>query len=403
MSPVVRGTAFLLVTLVACARGSIATDQLVADLAARAGGGVWSVAAEGCGWLTRGSAFAVDERHLVTNRHVIANDSTPTIQSRDGKKRTGKVIGAARHPDIAVIEVTEDLPVKLPWAPTEALEAREPLVAIGYPEPKNVFAASPGQIVNFQGPNGVREAALANTPINHGSSGGPGLRADASVAGVVTLMLLREEPSEPVAIMFTADTVRPAVTDFIAHPRYVRSTCGLGPDYIPPVPKRYDIPAPPPTARPPVVLPAPKPTTAKAAPTRDPLADRPQYTDPPRAPCPSGDAAVRVDEYTASEQPDNPGWWSVHIKGVVLNRSTAEIYVHRIDVEIKGDPNVGGSTASTPQNIPVDGSAPWEFGDESVHSPEGPPTKETTAINLVWRWRGDAISCPTGTPGPSPT
>lgn len=393
----------LAVSLSSCAQESVASDQLAADLAARAGDAVFAVAADGCGWRMRGTAFAIGRRHLVTNRHVIANDSSPTVTSRDGQTHPGKVIGSTADPDVAVIEVSEDLPTVLSWAPTESLKEREPLVTIGYPDPRNEFTASPGQIVNFQGPNGVREAALANTPVDHGNSGGPGLRANASVAGVVTLMLLPKPPAERVAVMFTADTVRPSVTDFIERPRYVRSTCGLGPDYVPPVPREYDISEPPPTAKPPVVLPTPRPTAARAAPTTDPVANYPQYTDPPRAPCPEGDAPLRVDEFTATEQPENPGWWWVHIKGVVINRSSAEIYAHRIDIHITGDPNVQGSTATTPQNIAAGESAPWEFGDASVHSPDGAPTEETTEISLTWRWRGDAISCPTGTPGPSPT
>jgi hypothetical protein len=395
--------AVLMTVLFACSRGSVASDQLVADLAARVGGGVWAVLAEGCGWRTKGSAFAVDARHLVTNRHVIANDSTPTLRSKDGQKRTGKVIGSIADPDVAVIEVTDDLPVTLPWAPTPSLTNREPLVAIGYPEPTNQFSASPGQIVSFQGRNGAREAALANTAIDHGSSGGPGVRADASVAGVVTMMLLREQPAERVAILFTADTVRPTVADFIRRPRYVRSSCGLGPDYVPPVPKRFDIPAAPPTAKPVTRLPSPNPVLPRPTPTVDPLANYPQYTDPARAPCPKGYATAQIDEVTSTEKADEPGSYVVHVKGQVFNRSSAEIYVHRIDVEIKGDPPTGGSTATDPQYVVVDGSAPWEFGDTTVHSPDGPPTRETTTVTLVWRWRGEAISCPTGTPGPTPT
>lgn len=400
---IARVLAVLLVSFVACSSGSIASDQLVADLASRVGGGVWAVLAEGCGWRTKGSAFAIDARHLVTNRHVVANDSTPTLRSKDGRKRTGKVIGSVADPDVAVIEVGEDLPVTLPWAPTPTLTEREPLVAIGYPEPTNQFSASPGQIVSFQGRNGAREAALANTPINHGSSGGPGLRADASVAGVVTMMLLRERPQDRVAILFTADKVRPTVADFIRRPRYVRSTCGLGPDYVPPVPKRFDIQAAPPTAKPVTRLPSPNPTLPRPTPTVDPLADYPQYTEPPQAPCPKGYAIAQIDEVTSTEKSEDPGSSVVLVNGQVFNRRSAEIYVHRIDVEIKGDPPATGSTVSDPQYVVEDGSAPWELGDVTVHGPEGPPTNETTQATVIWRWRGEAISCPTGTPPPTPT
>jgi S1-C subfamily serine protease len=394
--------------LVACAcSGAIASDRLVADIADHVGDGVWAVTAEGCGWRFRGSAFAIDSRHLVTNRHVIANDSSPMIRSRNGEVRRGKVIGSNEQPDIAVIEVEKDLPVTLPWAPTKKLKRWEPLIAIGYPVPENEFKASAGQIVSFQGPDGRKEAALANTPIDHGNSGGPGVRADASVAGVVTQMLLRTHLAERVAILFTADTVLPMVADFITRPRRVLSTCGLGPDYIPPVPKSYKITAPPPTPKPvsQLALKTGAPKATLPPPTEDPLANYPQYTEPPTPVCPTGQVVAQIDEMTATEDPSEQGSWIVHMKGRVFNRTTHEIYIHRIDVTIKGDPDVQGSPAPDRQNVDPDGSAAWEFGDVTVHSSEA-PNRETTRVDVTWRWTGDEISCATTAPAtstPSPS
>src|SRR3712207_729092 len=82
----------------------------IAELAAKVGNAVWRVDTEGCGWLGSGSAFAIGRRHLVTNHHVTANDTSPVVRSRRGKILQGRVIGATRHPDVSVIEVAEDLP-----------------------------------------------------------------------------------------------------------------------------------------------------------------------------------------------------------------------------------------------------------------------------------------------------
>jgi hypothetical protein len=380
--------------------GSVASDKLVADIAEHVGAGVWAVTAEGCGWRARGSAFAIDSRHLVTNRHVIANDSSPTIRSRDGEERRGKVIGSEEQPDIAVIEVSRDLPVTLPWAPTKSLSRWEPLIAIGYPVPDNECKASAGQIISFQGPHNTREAALANTPIDHGNSGGPGVRSDASVAGVVTLMLLRTQPAERVAILFTADTVLPAVAEFVSRPRRVLSTCGLGPDYIPPIPKGYDIPAPPPTPKPvdQLALATDAPRATLPPPTEDPLANYPQWTEPPRPPCPTGQVVTQIDEVTATEKQDDPGWWIVHVKGQVINRTTEEIYIHRIDVAIKGDPGASGSPPPDHSYAQPEGSSRWEFGDVEVRSPDSQPSRDTTSVDVTWRWTDEETSCPTTAP-----
>lgn len=352
-----------------------------------------------------GSAFAIDARHLVTNRHVVANDSSPKLESKDGEERTGKVIGSSAHPDVAIIEVTEDLPQALPWADTKSLSKREPLIAIGYPAPANTFTASAGQIVNFQGPNGTREAALANTPIDHGNSGGPGVRADASVAGVVTLMKLSDDPADRVAILSTADAVRPTIEDFIKRPTTVLSTCGLGPDYIPPIPKTYDIPEPPPTAAPVVALPklvsTPRAQNRLPTPTVDPLANYPQWTEPPRAPCPTGRAVAQIDEVASTEQPEQPGWWFVTVRGHVVNESSADIWIRRIDVEIDGDPVVKGEATPDQTTVEPKGTASWSFGEASVYSPEAQPTKETTRAALTWTWTGNNVTCPTDSPTPT--
>jgi S1-C subfamily serine protease len=66
----------------------------VAALANKVGDAVWRVDTEGCGWLGSGSAFAIDRRHLVTNHHVTANDTSPVVRSREGKRLQGRVIGA---------------------------------------------------------------------------------------------------------------------------------------------------------------------------------------------------------------------------------------------------------------------------------------------------------------------
>lgn len=385
----------------------VASAQLVGELAERAGGAVWAVESEGCGWRMNGSAFAIDARHLVTNRHVVANDSSPSLESKDGKKRSGRVIGSSEHPDVAIIEVADDLPQALPWADTKSLAKREPLVAIGYPAPSNAFTASAGQIVNFQGPNGTREAALANTPIEHGNSGGPGVRADASVAGVVTLMKLHDDPAQRVAILFTADAVRPTIEDFIKRPQKVLSTCGLGPDYIPPVPKTYDIPEAPPTAAPVAALPqlvsTPKPGAQNPlpTPTGDPLANYPQWSEPPRAPCPTGTAFAQIDEVTATEKPEEPGWWAVNVRGSVHNRSTEDVWIRRIDVAIEADPVVEGTATPDRTTVEPDGTAPWSFGEVNAYSPERQPSAETTTVKLTWTWTGNSVTCPTGSPTPT--
>lgn len=49
------------------------------ELATTFGPAVYRVEASGCEAVSIGTAFAVDEHHLVTNQHVVAIDTTPQL------------------------------------------------------------------------------------------------------------------------------------------------------------------------------------------------------------------------------------------------------------------------------------------------------------------------------------
>lgn len=392
------------------------TPQALVDvdgLAERWSDAVWQVESNGCGWKMRGSAFAIDERHLVTNRHVVANDSSPIVRSRDGKERMGKVIGASTHPDVAVIEVADDLPAYMLWAATSSLVKRERLVVIGYPSPAYAFKASTGQIVNFQGLGDAHEAALVNAKVARGNSGGPGLRGDASVAGVVTQMTVREKPEERVAILFTADAIRPTVTRFLREPSKVLSSCGLGPDYVPPVPKSYDIKDSPPTTEPVQALPVPP--AGPSAPRQ--LTDTPQPTEsaatkmPPQ--CPAGAPDVEVSELTATQKPDDPGWWRVDVRGLVRNDTSSSILIQAVEVRVDGDPPVTGPAGQYSARLPRGQETRWVFDEQYVYSAGSQPTRAEATVD--WDWtnsNGDSFTAIGGvdcrsddvtSSGPNPT
>jgi S1-C subfamily serine protease len=256
----------------------LATGLSDVELARRFGAAVWRVETLGCGFWRSGSAFAIDAHHLVTNNHVISNDSAPTVRSPTGAALKGRVIGSSKAPDVAVIEVKEKLPVAVGWAPTASLVKGEHVVLFGYPLPARQFTVSPGSIVNFQPPGG-RESILANTAIDHGNSGGPALLSNGTAAGIATQMTLPQDPTKRVAIVFTTDSVRGTVEQFMQHPATVLSDCGIGPDYVPPLPPNYSVPVVPP---PQPALPAVPAPSAPAATPEPP--DAPSWDVQPVAP-----------------------------------------------------------------------------------------------------------------------
>ena len=202
---------------------SYTAEELVAEF----GDAVWRVETDGCGEVWSGTAFAVDEHHLVTNHHVVANSTRPQLEHRDGSTITGTVIGWSERPDVAVVQVDESLDVWLEWAPTDELREGQSLLALGYPVPDTVFTATPGSIMSFQSRSrtDTREAIRTNAALDHGNSGGPALDRYGRVVGVVTEMAPNLGGFQLVPLVFTHDAVSDLVDEFLASPNEPTVDC----------------------------------------------------------------------------------------------------------------------------------------------------------------------------------
>ncbi len=155
----------------------------------------------------------------VTNRHVVANDTSPTLVS-PGRRRAPRS-GHRRRPTPSTSpssRSTTSCRVTLQWAPTDALQPGEHVVVLGYPAPSLTFTTTVGSIVNFQGRDGAREADAhrrPHRPRQQRRTGAAGRRHRAP--GVVTQMTL-DDPTERAAIVFSAASVESEVARFIAEP-----------------------------------------------------------------------------------------------------------------------------------------------------------------------------------------
>lgn len=363
--------------------------ELLAD---RHGDAVWRVETEGCGWTGVGSAFAVDERHLVTNHHVIAHDPAPQLRSRRGEVRQGRVIGGDRRLDVAVIELDERLGGALAWAPTSSLQLHERLVVLGYPRPDHAFTVSYGSLLQAAGVGDVVDALLSDAPVDRGSSGGPALRGDGTVAGVVTRAVL-DDPGEHVTIVHASDRVADAVAAAIAAPDPPEPECELGPDYAPPAPPELDVAVPPPPPEPPVVLPDPGPTTAAPATTTTAVTSvpaAPTWTDPPASgpdptACPSGTVAAEAEVVGPAGDEVQP---LVAVQGTIANHGPQGIVVTSLTVLLPG------AAEPVPVTAPSVLIAPGEVRtwEAAVPAPPGDPLPGPPQVRVQARW-GSAAGC----------
>jgi len=236
----VRATSASVLTLglllVGCSSGSpdgapgagqvaVAPDEALTPerIARELGDAVWKVEVDGCGVDGGGTAFAIAADLLVTNRHVVEFDPSPTLIDRSGGRRLeGTVIGMSEVVDLAVIRVEAVLGPILAWAPTASLAEGQPVVALGYPDPLGTFTVTPGTLNAFEVVDGVRVGIVSDEATDYGSSGGPLLTDRGRVAGIVTEFL---GGTQNVGRSLSHDAVRAELAAIVADPRTLPVDC----------------------------------------------------------------------------------------------------------------------------------------------------------------------------------
>jgi S1-C subfamily serine protease len=204
---------------------SVGVDLSPAELATNYGDAVFRVETLGCGLEGVGSAFAISDHQLITNWHVVVNDVTPILRSRDGIPITGRVIGWSEDPDIAVIETATELDVQVEWEDTSELAEGEQLASLGYPLPDHEFSVIPGSILSFVREGTRRMAVRTDANVDRGSSGGPALTPDGTVAGVVTQIDLNLDGFQYVPMIVTYDALADTVDDIVTSRQIPGADC----------------------------------------------------------------------------------------------------------------------------------------------------------------------------------
>jgi hypothetical protein len=209
-------------------RGDVDEDDLTAsELARRYGDAVWRVETRGCGYTSTGTAFAVDERTLITNGHVVSNDMTPRLVSRDGSTvHQSHVLGWSMTPDVAVLRVDRDLDTILRWESASELEEGQQLVALGYPLPAADFTVARADILSFQMRGAQRQAVRTDGALDQGNSGGPVLTSRGKVAGVVTEMAAHSV-FQNIPLSYTHDHLRSTI-EALEGQRGAEADCSIG-------------------------------------------------------------------------------------------------------------------------------------------------------------------------------
>ncbi|GAA1472903.1 MarP family serine protease [Corynebacterium felinum] len=146
---------------------------------------------QACARRLMGSGFVVDNRHVITNAHVVAGTETVQLDTVLGTF-SASVVFYDPQLDIAVLRSDELNIPPLRWAQRMATSGEDAIV-MGFPE-SGPFEASPARVsdqLTIAGPDIYahgrveREAYTARGSIRQGNSGGPMLNLDGEVIGVV--------------------------------------------------------------------------------------------------------------------------------------------------------------------------------------------------------------------------
>jgi len=140
-----------------------------------------------------GTAWALSQRHVVTNYHVIDGLSNLKLVTEKHKKIPVELILADEKNDIAILRIT-DKKSRLPSLPLAKTEPRlgSQVFTVGFPHP-NLMGTSPkltsGFINATKGLADDPRTYQVSVPIQSGNSGGPLLNMRGEVIGIITSKL----------------------------------------------------------------------------------------------------------------------------------------------------------------------------------------------------------------------
>ncbi len=145
------------------------------------------------GGIAEGSGVIIDPQgHIITNNHVIDGASRIDVIFSDGTTTTAKLIGADPVSDLAVLQVSGNVPAYLPLGDSSALQLGETVIAIGSPLGSYRGSVTVGVVSGLnRRVSGTDQEGLIQTDaaINHGNSGGPLINLAGQVIGINTLVV----------------------------------------------------------------------------------------------------------------------------------------------------------------------------------------------------------------------
>ena len=181
-----------------------------------------------------GSGFIIrDDGLIVTNNHVIRGAEKLTVTLADGKKYTGRVMGADPGTDLALVKIDAHNLTTLKLASPSSLRVGEYVVAMGSPlglsqtVTSGILSAMNRDITQLNARVGFLQTDAA---INPGNSGGPLLNLRGEVIGVNTAIAAR---GQGIGFAVPVDTLQAIIPQLESKGRVERAWLGVGVTSLP--------------------------------------------------------------------------------------------------------------------------------------------------------------------------
>ncbi len=140
----------------------------------------------GCTTVTRGTGFAIDERTLITNRHVVEGTTTLQLSTYDGRDVDVTNSSVAAFADLALVRTKEDLDA-FPILAANDPQPGDQLTIVGYPNGGALTVTSGEALYYQQDPleENLGEVLVSDAEVERGSSGSAVLDSEGRLVGVV--------------------------------------------------------------------------------------------------------------------------------------------------------------------------------------------------------------------------
>jgi serine protease Do len=179
-----------------------------------------------------GTAWMYDDRHLVTNEHIVGEARSATVRFRNDGWREADIVGSDVYSDLGVVRVADppDDATPLSLVDTEAPVGTE-VLAVGNPFGLSGSVTAgivSGNDRSLDAPNGfsIPDAVQTDAAANPGNSGGPLVTLDNEVAGVINSGV---RGGDNVGFAISAGLTERVIPALIQRGEYDHSYVGIAP------------------------------------------------------------------------------------------------------------------------------------------------------------------------------